>query len=164
MPRRMRRGRCTEPPCGGIEIRQHGTTLYNSVYRGDDIMIVNAHRYGINAYAAHGQGPAGQRRDLAAVRSRRVDHGVNPVELLVSGYDGGDASPGRHDVTGGSSEQGARAAPQRAADERRRQRAAAYPALAEVDRHRRVAGGKADSRLEEPLHSLGLPQGHVVPP
>ena len=35
----------------GIEIRQHGTTLYNSVYVGDDIMIVNAHRYGINAYA-----------------------------------------------------------------------------------------------------------------
>jgi transcriptional regulator with XRE-family HTH domain len=35
----------------GIEIRQHGTTLYNSVYRGDDMMIVNAHRYGINAYA-----------------------------------------------------------------------------------------------------------------
>ena len=35
----------------GIEICQHGTTLYNSLYRGDDIMIVNAHRYGINAYA-----------------------------------------------------------------------------------------------------------------
>jgi transcriptional regulator with XRE-family HTH domain len=35
----------------GIEIRQHGTTLYNSTYVGDDIMIVNAHRYGINAYA-----------------------------------------------------------------------------------------------------------------
>jgi hypothetical protein len=35
----------------GIEVRQHGTTLYNSVYIGDDIMIVNAHRYGMNAYA-----------------------------------------------------------------------------------------------------------------
>lgn len=35
----------------GIEIRQHGTTLYNSMYIGDDIMIVNTHRYGINAYA-----------------------------------------------------------------------------------------------------------------
>lgn len=35
----------------GIEIRQHGTTLYNSIYIGDDIMIVNTHRYGINAYA-----------------------------------------------------------------------------------------------------------------
>jgi hypothetical protein len=29
----------------GIEVRQHGTTLYNSIYRGDDMMIVNAHRY-----------------------------------------------------------------------------------------------------------------------
>ena len=35
----------------GIEIRQHGATLYNSAYIGDDIMIVNTHRYGINAYA-----------------------------------------------------------------------------------------------------------------
>jgi hypothetical protein len=25
----------------GIELRQHGTTLYNSIYIGDDIMIVN---------------------------------------------------------------------------------------------------------------------------
>jgi hypothetical protein len=35
----------------GVEIRQHGTTLYNSIYIGDDTMIVNAHRFGINAYA-----------------------------------------------------------------------------------------------------------------
>jgi hypothetical protein len=35
----------------GIEVRQHGTTLYNSIYIGDDMMIVNAHRYGMNAYA-----------------------------------------------------------------------------------------------------------------
>ena len=35
----------------GIEVRQHDTTLYNSIYIGDDIMIVNTHRYGINAYA-----------------------------------------------------------------------------------------------------------------
>lgn len=35
----------------GIEIRTHGTTLYNSIYLGDDTMIVNAHRYGMNAYA-----------------------------------------------------------------------------------------------------------------
>jgi hypothetical protein len=35
----------------GIEIRQHATTLYNSIYLGDDIMIVNTHRFGINAYA-----------------------------------------------------------------------------------------------------------------
>jgi hypothetical protein len=35
----------------GIDIHQHGTTLYNSIYVGDDRMIVNAHRFGINAYA-----------------------------------------------------------------------------------------------------------------
>jgi hypothetical protein len=35
----------------GIDVRQHGTTLYNSIYLGDDRMIVNAHRFGINAYA-----------------------------------------------------------------------------------------------------------------
>lgn len=35
----------------GIEILKHGTTLYNSIYIGDDTMIVNTHRYGINAYA-----------------------------------------------------------------------------------------------------------------
>jgi len=35
----------------GVEIHQHDTTLYNSIYRGDDHMIVNAHRFGINAHA-----------------------------------------------------------------------------------------------------------------
>lgn len=35
----------------GIEIHQHDTTLYNSIYAGDDSMIVNMHRFGINAYA-----------------------------------------------------------------------------------------------------------------
>ncbi|MCI0690159.1 MAG: XRE family transcriptional regulator [Sporichthyaceae bacterium] len=36
----------------GIEVHQHGTTLYNSIYHGDDQMIVNTHRFGINAYGA----------------------------------------------------------------------------------------------------------------
>jgi hypothetical protein len=42
-----------EPLIGldGIEILKHGTTLYNSIYMGDDIMIVNTHRYAMNAYA-----------------------------------------------------------------------------------------------------------------
>jgi len=35
----------------GVEIHQHGTTLYNSIYQGDDQMVVNAHRFGINAHA-----------------------------------------------------------------------------------------------------------------
>jgi hypothetical protein len=36
----------------GIQIRTHGTTLYNSIYRADDQMLVNAHIWGMNAYAA----------------------------------------------------------------------------------------------------------------
>jgi hypothetical protein len=36
----------------GIEVRTHSTTLYNSIYRADDQMFVNAHVWGANAYAA----------------------------------------------------------------------------------------------------------------
>ncbi|MEU7135230.1 helix-turn-helix domain-containing protein [Streptomyces sp. NPDC046261] len=36
----------------GIEIRTHGTTLYNSLYRADDQLLVNAHVWGANAYPA----------------------------------------------------------------------------------------------------------------
>jgi transcriptional regulator with XRE-family HTH domain len=36
----------------GIEIRTHGTTLYNSLYRADEQMLVNAHVWGMNAYGA----------------------------------------------------------------------------------------------------------------
>ncbi|WP_330317024.1 helix-turn-helix transcriptional regulator [Streptomyces platensis] len=36
----------------GIELRRHGTTLYNSLYRADDQVLVNAHMWGVNAYAA----------------------------------------------------------------------------------------------------------------
>lgn len=36
----------------GIEIRLHGTTLYNSMYRADDELLVNAHVWGVNAFAA----------------------------------------------------------------------------------------------------------------
>ncbi|WP_030391766.1 helix-turn-helix domain-containing protein [Kitasatospora purpeofusca] len=36
----------------GIEIRTHGTTLYNSLYRADDQMLVNAHVWGVNAFGA----------------------------------------------------------------------------------------------------------------
>ncbi len=35
----------------GVEVRLHGTTLYNSIYRFDDQLLVNAHVYG--APAAH---------------------------------------------------------------------------------------------------------------
>ncbi|MFD3939604.1 XRE family transcriptional regulator [Streptomyces sp. NPDC058611] len=36
----------------GIELRTHGTTLYNTLYRADDQVLVNAHVWGVNAYGA----------------------------------------------------------------------------------------------------------------
>ncbi|MFE7705502.1 helix-turn-helix domain-containing protein [Streptomyces sp. NPDC057486] len=36
----------------GVEIRTHGTTLYNSLYRADDQVLINAHVWGVNAYGA----------------------------------------------------------------------------------------------------------------
>ncbi|MFJ5553222.1 DUF5919 domain-containing protein [Streptomyces sp. NPDC093225] len=36
----------------GIELRTHGTTLYNSLYRADGEVLVNAHVWGVNAYGA----------------------------------------------------------------------------------------------------------------
>ena len=32
-----------------VEIRLHGTILYNSIYRGDDQVFVNTHIYGVMA-------------------------------------------------------------------------------------------------------------------
>ncbi|MFE3447180.1 XRE family transcriptional regulator [Nocardia sp. NPDC059180] len=36
----------------GIELRTHTTTLYNSIFRADEDMLVNAHMWGVNAYRA----------------------------------------------------------------------------------------------------------------
>ena len=36
----------------GVSVHLHDTTLYNSIYRFDDDMLVNAHLYATNAYAA----------------------------------------------------------------------------------------------------------------
>lgn len=36
----------------GVAMRTHGTTLYNSLHRVDDQVLVNAHMWGVNAYAA----------------------------------------------------------------------------------------------------------------
>ncbi|MFF7384060.1 helix-turn-helix domain-containing protein [Streptomyces griseoluteus] len=36
----------------GVQVRTHATTLYNSVYRADDQMLVNGHVLGVNAYGA----------------------------------------------------------------------------------------------------------------
>jgi hypothetical protein len=35
-----------------IEIRLHGTVLYNSIYRADEQLLVNQHTYGIPAAQA----------------------------------------------------------------------------------------------------------------
>ncbi|GAB2709963.1 hypothetical protein GCM10027089_36890 [Nocardia thraciensis] len=35
-----------------IELRTHATTLYNSIFRADEEMLVNAHMWGVNAYKA----------------------------------------------------------------------------------------------------------------
>lgn len=36
----------------GVELRLHDTTLYNSIFRFDDDMLVNTHVWGANAYGA----------------------------------------------------------------------------------------------------------------
>jgi hypothetical protein len=36
----------------GIEVHVHQTTLYNSLYRADDDLLVNTHVWGVNAYSA----------------------------------------------------------------------------------------------------------------
>jgi transcriptional regulator with XRE-family HTH domain len=43
MMRRYLRGVADVP---GVEVRTHGTTLYNSIYRFDDQMLVNGHAFG----------------------------------------------------------------------------------------------------------------------
>lgn len=36
----------------GVHVHVHGTPLYNSIYRFDDVMLVNAHAYTVPAYEA----------------------------------------------------------------------------------------------------------------
>lgn len=36
----------------GVEFRLHDTTLYNSIYRADEEMLINGHIYGVGAYMA----------------------------------------------------------------------------------------------------------------
>jgi transcriptional regulator with XRE-family HTH domain len=38
--------------CPGVEVRMHGTTLYNSLFRFDDALLVNTHVWGLSAYSA----------------------------------------------------------------------------------------------------------------
>jgi hypothetical protein len=68
-------------PC--VEFRLHGTTLYNSIYRADDEMLVNGHVYGVGAYLApvmHLQRvPGGELFDTYAESIERVWEAARPI-------------------------------------------------------------------------------------
>jgi hypothetical protein len=38
--------------CDGVDVRVHGTTLYNSIYRFDEMNLVNTHVWGVSAFRA----------------------------------------------------------------------------------------------------------------
>jgi lambda repressor-like predicted transcriptional regulator len=57
----MRRYLQEVAPVAGVEVRTHGTILYNSIYRFDDQLLVNGHAYGSLA----GQNPVFHLRRLA---------------------------------------------------------------------------------------------------
>ena len=56
-------GRCVT--IEGVEFRFHRTILYNSIYRGDEHLLVNTHIYGVPAAALPGVASAqgGRRGD-----------------------------------------------------------------------------------------------------
>jgi transcriptional regulator with XRE-family HTH domain len=60
----------------GVSVRLHGTTLYNSLYRYDDDLLVNTHAYGVAA----GQSPVLHLRRLAG--GRLFDHYVASFERV----------------------------------------------------------------------------------
>ncbi|AEH10995.1 MULTISPECIES: helix-turn-helix domain-containing protein [Protofrankia] len=67
----------------GVEFRLHSTTLYNSIYRADDQMLVNGHIYGVGAYLApvmHLQRiPGGELFDTYADSIERVWERGRPI-------------------------------------------------------------------------------------
>jgi transcriptional regulator with XRE-family HTH domain len=60
----------------GVELRSHSTTLYNSIYRFDDDMLVNAHTYG----AAAVESPVLHLRRVP--RGRLFDHYMKSYERV----------------------------------------------------------------------------------
>ncbi|MFJ9807125.1 helix-turn-helix domain-containing protein [Streptomyces sp. NPDC101158] len=67
----------------GVEFRLHSTTLYNSIYRADDVMLANGHLYGVGAYMApvlHLQRvPGGELFDAYAESVERVWESARPI-------------------------------------------------------------------------------------
>ena len=58
----------------GVQIRLHGTTLYNSLYRADDQLLVNCHIHGIAA-------------ESAPVMHLRQLHGGDMVKTYLQSFD-----------------------------------------------------------------------------
>jgi transcriptional regulator with XRE-family HTH domain len=67
----------------GVEFRYHATTLYNSIYRADDDVLVNAHVYGIAASQAPvwhlRRIPGGELFNTYSESFERVWEGARPV-------------------------------------------------------------------------------------
>lgn len=67
----------------GVEFRLHTSTLYNSLYRADDELLVNGHVYGVGAYLApvmHLQRvPGGELFDTYAQSIERVWESARPI-------------------------------------------------------------------------------------
>jgi hypothetical protein len=68
----------------GVEFRLHSTTLYNSLYRADNDMLVNPHIYGVGAYLApvlHIQRvPGGEMFDAYADSIERIWESARPIQ------------------------------------------------------------------------------------
>ena len=68
----------------GVEIRLHGTVLYNSIYRADDQLLVNTHVYGVmanNAPMFHLRKiPGGEMASTYMDSFERVWDGATPYE------------------------------------------------------------------------------------
>jgi hypothetical protein len=73
----------------GIGFRLHRTTLYNSLYRADEEMLVNTHVYGVGAYLApvlHLHHVPGADLFMTYVESfERIWDGARPLVQAVSG-------------------------------------------------------------------------------
>ena len=71
-----RRYLCDVRDVPGIEVRTHGTTLYNSLFRFDQDMLVNGHAWGAPA----GQSPVLHLRRVPGGRTR--DHFIRSFERV----------------------------------------------------------------------------------
>ncbi|MFJ8040172.1 helix-turn-helix domain-containing protein [Kitasatospora sp. NPDC096147] len=71
----------------GVEFRLHATTLYNSLYRADDDMLVNGHVYGVGAYLAPvlhlSQVPGGELFSTYAASIERIWESARTIKSPV---------------------------------------------------------------------------------